>query len=193
MLGILGHAFLCTFLTFKVTINCVRADTTASILITSLHKTPESIQSHTLASKTRVIVFLHGEGVVELETSTIFKKSHENRWISPHNMFTLTQPHFPLSHIMLEINNISVLHKKRKTKCKCHIFLFLETVDLGGKIKEALNQRMSWSLTKSHVVQSQLLQSYSGVQKCVGKKKQNKQKPTQHNVLLLLLYINKNV
>lgn len=73
MLGILGHAFLCTFLTFKVTINCVRADTTASILITSLHKTPESIQSHTLASKTRVIVFLHGEGVVELETSTIFK------------------------------------------------------------------------------------------------------------------------
>lgn len=53
--GISGHAFLLTFLTILPTINCVIADTTASILDTLHHKKPQTIQNHTLTSETRVI------------------------------------------------------------------------------------------------------------------------------------------
>lgn len=59
--GILGHAFLCTFLTIIPTINCVIAKTTASLLDTSHHKKPQTICDQTFTSRTRALTFLNRE------------------------------------------------------------------------------------------------------------------------------------
>lgn len=61
----LGHAFLCTFLSLRPTITCVRPNTTASILDASEYKSLKTSGKQLLSSSAGAIMFLKGQRVYE--------------------------------------------------------------------------------------------------------------------------------